>query len=330
VINIDSALSLLRKHYGLGASLTPLDGDEDSNFLVETDNGGKTIFKIMHSGCDEGAVALPCAALQHLAAVAVTVPRVIPSLAGNAYESDCIEGEQRFIWLLSWCPGTLLVDFSPHSESVYRSFGSALAAIDNALQGFRHPAMHRHSRWQLTCALDSAHKVSDIKGETRNIARQILERFETIVRDKLPGLPHSVIHNDANDYNVLVNTSGAEAIVDGLFDFGDIAWQPVICEVAIALAYLIHGKEQPMQVCASFLRGYNAVHPLSEAELGVLFDLICTRLAVGVAISSHRQKLEPDNQYIINSQVSAKRAMQALANIDPEFAEKLFKQACGF
>jgi len=333
VITTETAALLLSQYYGLSGALTPLDGDEDNNFRVQANDGKNYTFKIMHSGCTEDAVTLPCAALQHLVELPLNIPRVIPSLLGNPFESACINsetGDQRLIWLLSWCDGTLLVNFAPHSKSIYRSFGKTLAVLDRGLQGFRHPAMHIHSRWQLTCAMESAAKLNDIEGEAREIAREIFQRFENTVLSKLPGLPHGIIHNDANDYNVLVNSSGNDAIVDGVFDFGDVCWQPIICDVAIALAYLIHRKEDPLAVCSSFLASYSAILPLSEPELAVLFDLICTRLAVTVSISSHRLKREPDNKYITYSQLPSKNAIIALKKIGPEAAEAAFRQACGY
>ena len=329
VATTEIAASLLHTHYGETGALTALDGDEDENFLLESNTGKKYTFKLMHRGCAEAAVALPCAVLQHLEGLPINIPRLIPSLKKQPFESICLEGDDRFIWLLSWCPGTLLVKFSPHCTSVYESFGRTLAEIDNALQSFSHSAMHRQSIWQLTNAMASAQKVDDIEGKTRGITRKIFDHFEKTVLGKLPSLPQGVIHNDANDYNVLVNIKGGEAVVDGLFDFGDSCWQPIICDVAIALAYLIHHKKDPLAVCARFLKGYNAVRPLSELEVEVLFDLIRTRLAVTVAISSHRQKREPDNQYIVFSQQPAKAALLALNPISHEFAERVFRQACG-
>ena len=323
------AQSLLHKHYSLTGALTPLDGDEDDNFLLQSNDGIKYTFKLMHVGCAEAAVALPCAVLQHLDGLSINIPRVIPSLEKKPFESIYIEGNQRYIWLLSWCPGTLLVEFSPHCASVYESFGEMLAVIDRALNNFTHPDMHIQSIWQLPNAMKSAHKVDAIEGEAREVAGEVFRHFEQKVEGKLAALPHGVIHNDANDYNVLVNTKEVDAIVDGIFDFGDSCWQPVVCDVAIALAYLIHRKKDPLAVCACFLKSYNAINPLSEPELEVLLDLIRTRLAVTVALSSHRQKLEPDNQYIIFSQQPSKDALLSLHQISRELAEDVFRQACG-
>jgi len=331
VITTETAQALLFRHYGIRGTLTPLDADMDNNFWVKTNQGLQYTFKIMHDACAQAAVALPCAVLQHLQRVAINIPRVIPTLSGRPFDTVMVDGggETRFIWLLSWCSGTLLVEHSPHTQAIYHSFGRTLATLDKALQGLEHPAMRLHSRWQLTHALDNADKVDDIQGESREIVRGVFNRFGSTVLPQLHNLPHRIIHNDANDYNVVVSAEAGQAIVNGLFDFGDSCWQPLICEVAIALAYLIHRKDDPMAVCASFLAGYCAVQALSQAELAVLFDLINTRLAVTVAISSHRQKREPDNKYIVYSQQPSKNALIRLADIDASVAQGVFYNACG-
>ena len=52
-------------------------------------------------------------------------------------------------------------------------------------------------------------------------------------------LPHSVIHNDANDYNVLIE----DGRMSGLLDFGDLVHSATVCDLAIALAYtMLHER----------------------------------------------------------------------------------------
>ena len=187
--------------------------------------------------------------------------------------------------------------------------------------------MTNGSYWNLTRAMEVADFAADIQGETHGIVRRVFQRFADHTLDALTSMPHGLIHNDANDYNVLVNTMSGTAIVDGLFDFGDIAWQPIICDVAIALAYLIMDKKNPLAVCDTFLRGYSAQRTLAGEELAVLFDLIQTRLAVSIAISSHRALKEPDDPYITISQRPAIQALKTLQVISATEAERCFRQA---
>ena len=325
VITTDIAGHCLRKHWGLEGTLTRLDGEQDANFQVNCSDGRTFVLKIMHEGCDPQDLDFRICALHCLESADARWPAVVPANSGDKVVTVEAGGTRRLAWLLTWCTGRLLATVAPHTEALAESFGALLADTTNRLEGFQHPHMRQGHRWELTRALDNAPWISDIEGECRQLASEALQDFGNLLAPKLEDLPWSVVHNDANDYNVLVNGGR----VTGLIDFGDLAWQPVICDVAIALAYYLLDKEQPLEACAAFLRGYHAVRKLSEAELALLFGLIKTRLAVSLAISSHRQAENPDDPYIVVSQAPARRALQALAGIPEAVAEATFRQACG-
>jgi Ser/Thr protein kinase RdoA (MazF antagonist) len=327
-ITLAQASELLSTHYGEGAMLTRLDGDRDANFKVDLGAGQLAVFKVMHPDCPVQNLAGQCGVLQHLSSCSLNLPSVIASRAGNDWEVVTLAGTQRLIWLLNWCPGTLLAHIDQGSAALYASFGEVLARLDNALQGFRPAAVPPGSHWDLTRALEVNEFVGDIEGQSRAIAQRVLHRFDVVTRHRMTALPHSIIHNDANDYNVLVDTRPVPAVVNGLFDFGDLSWQPVICDVAIALTYLILDRENPLEVCAQFLAAYARCRPLTLEELYVLFDLIQTRLVVSIAISSHRLHTEPDNAYLAISQQPAVRTLNTLEKIDFQRALACFEGAC--
>lgn len=64
-----------------------------------------------------------------------------------------------------------------------------------------------------------------------------------------------------------------------LIDYGDIQRTNTINELAIATAYSILDKPDPLAACTSIISGYNSVVPLQDIELSVLYTLICTRYA---------------------------------------------------
>jgi Ser/Thr protein kinase RdoA (MazF antagonist) len=319
---------LLGAHYGEMELLTDLEGDRDSNFKVRLETGRTAVLKLMHPDCDVKSVALQCAALNHLSACPLKLPSVIPDRTGSDWQVVTIGGRQRLIWLLNWCPGTLLAHVETGNAALYASFGEVLATLNRALEDFHPSTLPPGSHWDLTRALEVSPFLGDIHSDSRATAQKVLLRFEEFTRHRLPGLSHGIIHNDANDHNVLVDVSGEMPIVTGLFDFGDLSWQPVICDVAIALTYLLMGKKNPLEVCGQFLKGYSIRRSLSPKELEMLFDLIQTRLVVSIAISSHRQLSEPDNAYITISQQPAVQTLEMLQKVDPEQALASFKQAC--
>ena len=62
------------------------------------------------------------------------------------------------------------------------------------------------------------------------------------LRPRLNALPWQVIHNDANDHNVIVS---ADRRTVSLIDFGDIVYAPRVCGLAVACAYAMLGQAEP-------------------------------------------------------------------------------------
>ena len=326
-----TARQVLKDLFEIDADLTRLYSELDDNFLAGTESGERRILKIMHVGCDPQRVDLQCRAMAHLADTAneLNLPRVIPTPAGQEYTEFDVDGVKRLVWSLRYCPGTLLEEATPHTDGLIRSFGRTMALLDRGLKSFAHPAMKQRHKWELTRAAASRPFVQFVGSDAAPQIDAVLRRFENTTQEKLESLPHSVIHNDANDGNVLVNaTDAGDAVVDGLIDFGDISYQPTVCEVAIALAYVVIDKDDPLAVCTRFLESYNGLNPLNDDEIAVLYDLILTRLAVSIAIAAERRHADPDDQLGSQDKRPAINALSRLADISPEAAESVFRQAC--
>jgi len=326
-----TARQVLKDLYEIDAELTQLYGELDDNFLAVTGSGEKRILKIMHLGCDPRRVDFQCQAMSHLARTAdeLNLPTVIPTTAGQAYIESDVGGVRRLVWSLRFCPGTLLEDVTPHTDELIRSFGRIMALLDLGLKSFTHPAMEQGHKWELTRAGAARPFTQYIAGDDAARVDAVLRRFEDTTLEKLESLPHSVIHNDANEGNVLVNvTDGGGAVVDGLIDFGDISYQPTVCEIAIALAYLVIKKDDPLVACAGFLESYDELNRLNDDEIAVLHDLILTRLAVSVAITAERRHADPEDPLGSQDMQPAIRALSRLADISARTVESVFRQAC--
>ena len=285
----------------------------------------------MHVGCDPQRVDFQYRAMAHLADTAqeLNLPRVIPTEAGHAYVDFEVEGVPRLVWSLEYCPGVLLEDVTPHTDELIRSFGRTMAKLDLGLKSFTHSAMKQCHKWELTRAGRVRQFAQYVPGDAARQIDTVLQRFEDTTQHTLVSLPHSVIHNDANDGNVLVNTTEhGEAEVCGLIDFGDMSYQPTVCEVAIALAYIVIDKDDPLAACASFVESYNRLNDLDDDEIGVLYDLILTRLAVSIAITAERRHADPDDQLGRQDNRPTMRALSTLTCISREVAENVFRQAC--
>ncbi len=309
-----------------------LAGELDLNYKATAKDGTEYIVKIMRVGCETSLIDLQCAAILHLEKVEAKVglPKVILTNKNTPYTSISVNGEQRLLWMLTYCTGTLFADFRPHTDPLIYSFGESIAHITNGFMGFTHPDMKRGHHWELTEAMRVKPYLSHIAGPAQAQAIKVIHHFEEVIADKLPQLPHSVIHNDANNYNVVVQSVKGQPKVTAIFDFGDMGYQPTVCELAVALAYACMDQEDLLQVCITFLKGYSSIRSITIAELEVLLDLIKTRLAVSIATSSYRQSINPDDPYITISQEPAKQVLDQLANLNEHFTLCAFRQACGY
>ena len=330
-VSAEEAIRLTRDIYGLEVRVRSLPGEYDCNFHVTTEDGQAFVLKVMHPDRDRSIVDLQCQALQHLASHApgLVLPRVQPTLRGEPFTRVALRlGEEHFVWLLNFLEGKVLANVRPHSTELLRNLGRLLGKVDGALQDFAHPAAGRELKWDLAQALWIREYLSCIEdGARRTMVERVLARYESDVVPLLPKLRKSVIYGDANDYNVLVH--GAQLEDAGIIDFGDMHFGLVVSEPAIAAAYAILGKNQPLAAAAALVRGFHDAFPLSETELAVLFPLIEMRLAVSVVNSAHRKVLVPDDPYVTVSEAPAWEALGRLACIHPRFAHYTFRQACG-
>ncbi|MEY4174710.1 MAG: 2,2-dialkylglycine decarboxylase, partial [Actinomycetota bacterium] len=103
----------------------------------------------------------------------------------------------------------------------------------------------------------------------------------------------------------------------------------VVYELAVTLAYALLDVPDVVAAAEQVVAGYTAEFPLTEAELAVLVDLAATRLAMSVAISSHRSLDHPDNEYLLVSQAPALRLLRRLASMRHGFLHFAVRHAAG-
>ncbi len=336
---------LARDLFGLEACARPLPGEYDDNFHLTTSacvtptrpwstDSRSFVLKVMHPAREASFVDLQCRALQHLAqhAPQLTLPRVCPTRGGEAFTRATLsDGSSRLVWLLTYLPGTVLAEARPHTPELLGGLGRFLGEMDAALTGFSHPGAHRELKWDLARAgwiRDYLQLIPD--ASRRALVERFLALYEAEVIPALPLLRRSVIYGDANDYNVLVGDPlPLPRKIAGVIDFGDMHYGITVSEPAIASAYAILGKKNPLPAAAAVVAGYYSAFPLEEPELAVLYALIGARLAVSVTNSAHRKTLKPDDPYVTISEEAAWEALERLAQVHPRFAHYTFREACG-
>src|SRR5712672_2122145 len=335
------AVELARELYGLSVSAKALPGEYDDNFhltAVDKSTGQKSepdgfVLKVMHPARERSFIDMQCRALQHLAerAPQLTLPRVILNRRSEAVAAVQADGTGRLVWLLTYVPGTMLVKARPHLPELLQSLGQFLGALDAALADFEHAAVRRELKWDLARAGwigPHLHLIRD--ASRRALVEQSLALYESEVLPVLTRLRRSVVYGDANDYNVLVGPPlPLPRKIVSVIDFGDMHETVTVSEVAIAAAYAILGKDNPLRAAADVVEGYHRTFPLTDAELRILYVLIGTRLAVSVVNSAQRASVKPEDAYVTVSERPAWEALARLAKIHPRFAYYTFRAACG-
>jgi Ser/Thr protein kinase RdoA (MazF antagonist) len=218
----------------------------------------------------------------------------------------------------------------PRTAAQSRDIGRVLARVDRALHDFSHPSADHPLVWDLKRADRVGALVPADGGRDRrwSIVRDCLTTFEDRVRPYLPALRAQVIHNDFNTYNLLVDPADTDRVA-GVLDFGDIVRAPLVNEVAIAMTYQLSPAGDPLDRAADLLAAYHASSPLDPLEIGLLYDLVRTRLAVAVTITEWRAKRQPDNRaYILKNTAFAWNTLERLAAFDRDRATGILSRAC--
>ncbi|MEZ4718145.1 MAG: aminotransferase class III-fold pyridoxal phosphate-dependent enzyme [Caldilineaceae bacterium] len=327
----EDAAVLARRLYGIDGRATPLPSERDQNFRLDAD-GARYVLKIANPAEDEAVLELQNAAMTRLAAQDLHVaPAVVPSQAGRAIEQAEVGGDRYAVRLLTFVPGRPLATVKPQSAGLMRSVGALLGRLDHGLAGWDHPAAHRFFHWDLQHAQQVIEENLDLLPEDqRAVIERYLARYRAHVAPRLGDLRRSIIHSDGNDYNVMADFDGEWRMqATGVIDFGDMVWSHTVNEAAIAVAYAMLGKVEPLAAAADVVAGYHAAHPLTDAELAVLYDLACARLCVSVCMAARQHQAAPENGYLLISQAPIWELFAKLADVNSDLVHYRLRAACG-
>ncbi len=324
---------VLATQWGIDAELEPLAGEFDLNFRVVAADGRRFVFKVMRPDCDVSFVDMLCAAHAHVRAhdSEVPVPTVVPTVDGAPWRAcKDAEGHERLAWLLSGLDGADYAFHRPKSLRLITELGGHLARLDRALTGFAHAALPRDLKWDLLKAEWIGAHVHEIEDPARRALVQRVSAGYAALKPALRREPVSAIHNDVNDYNILVAHAGEPTPrISGLIDFGDLTLGPVVAEMAIAAAYVALDHEQPERAVTALVAGYHAVTPLSGAQLDLVWPLALMRLAVSVTNSVLMQKERPHDPYVVVSERPAWRLLECADQIPVARVAARLRAACG-
>ena len=329
----DLAERIARDVFGFHGEATALPGEFDLNFHL-TGPGGDIVLKLSPLA-RRPVLDLVAACLRHLAGArpSAAIPRLVPPVrrgdaSGQVAHVD-FEGAPHVACAVTFVDGIPLADLRPRSMRVLEALGRMLAEVDLALDGFEHGQLDREFPWRMETAAEAIRARLGDLAQGRDLVAATLERARRRLDPVRDALPACVIHNDANDYNVMVVPSLEGARLSGLIDFGDAARGWRATEVAVAATYAMMGLPDPMEAACAIARGYSSVARLEEAECAVIVPLVALRACLSVCVQARQMADQPDNAYLAVSQEGAWQLLDVLAAADWRIAGFRIREACG-
>ncbi len=335
--SMNEILVFLQKHYQLNGQLKALPGYCDQNLVLSTDEGKKYIVKIANTGEAKIELAMQNEAIVHLTHKNLPVPQVISNGVNNMItELPTEEGVIFYLRVLTYLEGNFYSDITKvapdTATELVTDLGRFIAKTVQALSNFEHVGAYRYLEWDLAygygiCQLKKHHLSND--KEQAQLVDHFLALYHSQTLPILAKLPKSIIHNDANDMNLLVDDKYQASKITGLIDFGDMVFTHTINELAITAAYALMNQENPITALKSLVSAYHQIKPLTDDELAVLTSLIALRLCVSVCNSAQGIKENPENDYLLVSAKPAWQLLQQLKELQPYTVLCQLRLACG-
>jgi len=260
---------LLRDAWGLDIhGLTLLDTERDDTFRVDH-AGGVLLAKIAHPNDSPDLLDLQD---QALAAIATNdpdlrVPRLVPALNG-----DTVRLGGRIVRALTWIAGTP----TSRARLPLRAAGEVLGRLNRALAPLKHPAADRVLPWDLRHVPDLAAYTDD------PFVVAAIDRFASEIAPQLEALPRQIVHSDFHPGNVLADENDE---ITGVIDFGDLVNTPRVCDIGVALGYLIPDDGPLDALHTEFLAGFASIVPLTDEERDLLPGLVVGRQLQRIVIN---------------------------------------------
>ena len=286
-----------------------MPSERDQNFLITNSAGEKFVLKIANALDEPAFLEAQNAVLKFLAKRVSFCQRVVLTSSGE--EITTVQGPSgagHLVRMVHYIDGVPLAR-EDQPPKLLRDLGRKLGKLDRALADFDHPAVHRDFHWDLANGNRILEEYGKLVGDP--------ELRELICKHRITfdsGLRRSVIHGDANDYNVLVDPERMTVV--GLIDFGDMVYSYTVGNLAVAIAYVVLDKADPRAAAREVVEGYTSEFALTQDELAALWPLVLMRLCMSVCLAENQQQQRPENEYLRVSQRAIEAILPALFNTD--------------
>jgi 4-aminobutyrate aminotransferase-like enzyme/Ser/Thr protein kinase RdoA (MazF antagonist) len=331
-IGIKQVENFLLENYGLKGKAFSLLGEIDLNFRIELKKEPRFILKITDANEKIDYLSFQIEILNYLenCEFNIVAPKIIANKNAEfiSFFND-LSGNKFNAYLLTWIAGRLWSTVNPITDQLLFKLGQQCGALTKALISFDHPMAHRQFEWDIANGLWTKQHLKIVNKKQQDLLAFFINKFEASLPSYLK-LRQSVVHNDANDNNIIISSHLLNPTVNALIDYGDAVNTQIINDLAVACSYAIMDKNDPLSAALPIIKGYHNSFSLNENELAHLYISIGMRLVISVTKSALNKIDRPQNDYLTISEKSAWTLLEQWKLINEEFAHYCFRQSCGY
>ncbi len=250
--------SVLRDHWGLSGTLSPLTSERDLNHRLDSPQGCFVV-RLTNPAEPPEMTDFQTRAALHVAQRDPTLPlqRLVPLRDGRPL-LPLPEGRLR---VFTWLEGQPL-HLARRSNAQRRAIGAGLARLTAALADFDHPAADHVLLWDIRQMPALAPLTDHIADPAlRADCAAFIADYTAHILPVLDQMPRQVVHADFNPHNLLVSATNPDHL-SGILDFGDMVRTPRACDLAVAASYQIDPAD-PLGSLSALISG---LHGASAAD----------------------------------------------------------------
>lgn len=281
-----------------GATARLINVSENATYLVEAPGGHKSILRVHRENYHtRRAIECELAWLDALGAdKVVTTPGYYRGKDGAPIQEARAPGlaDPRFLVLFHFVEGDAPDETGDLSEG-YEELGAIAARCHLHAISWDKPAPFERLTWDIDAVFGQTPTWGNWRDAPEVTAgvRTVLEQVETTICARLTAYGkaperYNLIHADMRLANLLVDANGTR-----LIDFDDCGYGWLMYDFAAAISFIENDPRIP-DCKAAWLKGYQSVRPLSDADLAEVDTFVMLRrMALLAWIGSHIEAPEP-------------------------------------
>lgn len=324
---------IARELFGVTGSARELGSQQDRNFCIHcAEDGIETRYLLKFDNPVFGVAEINAQtdAMTFLAGRGLRVPQPHVGLDGNTVGVATLGNRVLSVRMMSYLDGDVLASRKYLPPAAVAALGALAGLTAKHLAEFTATGVDRMLQWDLRHAGAVIRLLAPSVRDEAKRAR--VESASTAALEQLARVRHELrvqpIHGDITDDNVVcASTTSGSVLPDGVIDFGDLASGWLVAELAVTAASLLTRDPDDPFVCIGAIQAFDAIMPLTEAEIVALWPLMVLRGAVLVVSGEHQEGFDGDNDYAVGRMDSEWAVFAAANGVGWDIAEAMIRTA---